>query len=217
MKLRIIVLSILIGAVLLIPNFSPMSASANAERAEAHLEADKERLGQWHRYRVSDRNVGPVNFYYYFRTIYPDNYDTEQVIIWGYSDIVGFAQHDVKRRTGITLTSELSFIVYKDWDTMKKFAPNPDVELPSLSIGRGTVLINNDYSQEDVYATIRREANRMLHEEVMLFKYDFDDNGAVDKSEIIEVIDSYLFSSPEGVVYTKEEVIEAINFYLFGA
>ena len=45
-------------------------------------------------------------------------------------------------------------------------------------------------------------------------RYDANDNGMVDKEEVIAAINDYLF--PEGdEALTKAEVIELINAYLF--
>ena len=45
-------------------------------------------------------------------------------------------------------------------------------------------------------------------------RYDANDNGAIDRSEVIQAINDYLFG--EGSPITRAEVIQLINLYLFG-
>ena len=45
-------------------------------------------------------------------------------------------------------------------------------------------------------------------------RYDANDNGAIDRSEVIQAINDYLFG--EGAPITRAEVIQLINLYLFG-
>ena len=45
--------------------------------------------------------------------------------------------------------------------------------------------------------------------------YDADDGGAIDKPEMIEAINDYLFGSGDSAI-SKEDMIEVINLYLFG-
>ena len=46
-------------------------------------------------------------------------------------------------------------------------------------------------------------------------RYDANNNGTIDKAEVIEVINDYLFGAGDEAI-SKAEVIELINLYLFG-
>ena len=46
-------------------------------------------------------------------------------------------------------------------------------------------------------------------------RYDANDNGTIEKSEVIEAINDYLFGDGDEAI-SKAEVIEFINLYLFG-
>ena len=45
--------------------------------------------------------------------------------------------------------------------------------------------------------------------------YDDDGNNMIDKAEVIEAINDYLFGEGDEAI-SKAEVIELINLYLFG-
>ncbi len=49
----------------------------------------------------------------------------------------------------------------------------------------------------------------------LLARYDTDSNGAIDKPEMIEAINDYLFGTGADAI-TKTDMIEVINLYLFG-
>ena len=49
----------------------------------------------------------------------------------------------------------------------------------------------------------------------LLERYDADSSGAIDKPEMIEAINDYLFGSGASAI-SKEDMIEVINLYLFG-
>ena len=46
-------------------------------------------------------------------------------------------------------------------------------------------------------------------------RYDDDDSGTIEKSEVIQAINDYLFGGGDEAI-SKAEVIELINLYLFG-
>ena len=48
-----------------------------------------------------------------------------------------------------------------------------------------------------------------------LAQYDADDSGGLDKDEVIQAINDYLFGEGADAI-SKDDVIETINFYLFG-
>ena len=50
----------------------------------------------------------------------------------------------------------------------------------------------------------------------LLARYDANDNGQIDKNEVIKAINDYLFGTGEDDAITKEQVIMVINLYLFG-
>ena len=49
----------------------------------------------------------------------------------------------------------------------------------------------------------------------LLERYDADSSGAIDKPEMIQAINDYLFGSGASAI-SKEDMIEVINLYLFG-
>ena len=49
----------------------------------------------------------------------------------------------------------------------------------------------------------------------LVARYDANDNGTIEKSEVIQAINDYLFGEGEEAI-SKAEVIELINLYLFG-
>ena len=48
-----------------------------------------------------------------------------------------------------------------------------------------------------------------------LAEYDADKSGALDKDEVIQAINDYLFGVGADAI-SKDDVIETINLYLFG-
>ena len=48
-----------------------------------------------------------------------------------------------------------------------------------------------------------------------LAKYDADNNGKLEKDEVIQAINDYLFGEGADAI-SKDDVIETINLYLFG-
>ena len=52
-------------------------------------------------------------------------------------------------------------------------------------------------------------------DDTLVDRYDANDNGQIDKSEVIAAINDYLFGEGDEQI-TKEQVIEIINLYLFG-
>ena len=48
-----------------------------------------------------------------------------------------------------------------------------------------------------------------------LAQYDADDSGAIEKDEVIQAINDYLFGEGADAI-SKDDVIETINLYLFG-
>ena len=58
-------------------------------------------------------------------------------------------------------------------------------------------------------------ANAVTAEETLVARYDANNNGTIEKSEVITAINDYLFGEGDAAI-TKPEVIELINLYLFG-
>ena len=52
-------------------------------------------------------------------------------------------------------------------------------------------------------------------EQRLIALYDADENGTIEKSEVIKAINDYLFGEGDEAI-SKAEVIELINLYLFG-
>ena len=55
----------------------------------------------------------------------------------------------------------------------------------------------------------------MAKAEDLVGRYDANNNGMIEKSEIIAAINDYLFGEGTEAI-SKAEVIELINLYLFG-
>ena len=54
----------------------------------------------------------------------------------------------------------------------------------------------------------------MVSQDPLIARYDANNNGAIEKSEVIKAINDYLFGG--GDPTTKADVIKLINLYLFG-
>ena len=52
-------------------------------------------------------------------------------------------------------------------------------------------------------------------EQTLLERYDRDDSGDIDRNEVIEAINDFLFGEDDEAI-TRDQVIEVINLYLFG-
>jgi Ca2+-binding EF-hand superfamily protein len=50
----------------------------------------------------------------------------------------------------------------------------------------------------------------------LVARYDANNNGEIEKSEVITAINDYLFGTGDATI-TKAEVITLINLYLFGS
>ena len=48
----------------------------------------------------------------------------------------------------------------------------------------------------------------------LITRYDTNNNGTIERSEVIAAINDYLFGAPGGI--TRADVIRLINLYLFG-
>ena len=90
--------------------------------------------------------LGRINLYFYRGAIYPD--DKACGVRTRHGSTVDEAEMvlpRIERRTGVRFTGELHIMIYENWNAMKHFAPDPDVELLSLILGRDTLVINHDH------------------------------------------------------------------------
>ena len=55
----------------------------------------------------------------------------------------------------------------------------------------------------------------VLSGDPLIFRYDSNGNGTIDRSEVIAAINDYLFGG-EGETISRADVIRLINLYLFG-
>ena len=108
--------------------------------------------------------LGKINLYFYTGAIYPDDKDVEWNKAFEYLYEAERVLPRIERRMGVSFTGELHIMIYENWNAMKHFAPDPDVELPSLTLGRDTLVINHDH--DDVVGTIQREIGRMVQEDL---------------------------------------------------
>ena len=110
----------------------------------------------------SEGTLGRINLYFYTGAIYPDDKDVEWNKAFEYLHEAERVLPRIERRMGVSFTGDLYIMIYENWNAMKHFAPNPEVELPSLILGRDTLVINHDH--DDVVGTIQREIGRMVQE-----------------------------------------------------
>ena len=96
------------------------------------------------------------------------------------------------------------------------FAVSPDVDAPTDADTDNeylvTVQVNDGTNTASitVTVTVTEEAPPTL-----LDRYDADDSGSIEKSEVTAAINEYLFGTGADAI-SKEDIIEVINLYLFG-
>ena len=89
-----------------------------------------------------------------------------------------------------------------------------------LSVGSNVITIevtseNEDISRVYTVEVTRSEPAASGASEQLEDRYDANNDGTIEKSEVIEAINDYLFGQGNGAI-SKAEVIELINLYLFG-
>ena len=90
-----------------------------------------------------------------------------------------------------------------------------------LSVGSNVITIEvtaangGDSRIYTVEVTRSEPATPGISEQSLEDRYDANDNSMIDKAEVIQAINDYLFGEGEEAI-TKAEVIELINLYLFG-
>ena len=89
-----------------------------------------------------------------------------------------------------------------------------------LSVGSNVITIevaseNEDVSRVYTVEVTRSEPAAPGTSEQLEDRYDANNDGTIEKSEVIEAINDYLFGQGNGAI-SKAEVIELINLYLFG-
>ena len=100
------------------------------------------------------------------------------------------------------------------------FKESPDYEMSADADTDNTYMVTveatagADMDTQDVVITVT-DVVEMAPEMSLLDRYDTDGNDQIDKSEVIEAINDYLFGVGDEQI-TKEQVITIINLYLFG-
>ena len=92
-----------------------------------------------------------------------------------------------------------------------------------ITVGQGTMLDFETRTTYTVTVTATDPSGETATIEVTInvtnvglaTPYDADDGGAIDKPEMIEAINDYLFGSGDSAI-SKDDMIEVINLYLFG-
>ena len=101
---------------------------------------------------------------------------------------------------------------------MLTFKASPDFETPTDAdtdnIYEVTVQANAGGEMGEVAVTVT--ITNVDEDESLLTRFDTDGSGTIDKSEVIQAINDYLFSEDDNRP-TKADVIEVINLYLFGS
>ena len=101
---------------------------------------------------------------------------------------------------------------------MLTFKTSPDFETPTDAdtdnIYEVTVQANAGGEMGEVAVTVT--VTNVDEDESLLTRFDTDGSGMIDKSEVIQAINDYLFSEDDNRP-TKADVIEVINLYLFGS
>ena len=100
------------------------------------------------------------------------------------------------------------------------FTSPPDYESPADADENNIYMVTvkaatgADMDTHEVTITVT-DVVEMAPEMSLLDRYDTDGNDQIDKSEVIEAINDYLFGVGDEQI-TKEQVITIINLYLFG-
>ena len=90
-----------------------------------------------------------------------------------------------------------------------------------LSVGSNVITIevaaeNGGVSRVYTVEVTRSEpATPGTSEQPLEDRYDANNNGTIEKSEVLDAINDYLFGEGDGAI-SKAEVIELIDLYLFG-
>ena len=90
-----------------------------------------------------------------------------------------------------------------------------------LSVGSNVITIEVTSQNGDVSRVYTVEVTRSepappgTSEQGLVARYDANNNGTIEKSEVIKAINDYLFGEGDEAI-SKAEVIELINLYLFG-
>ena len=100
----------------------------------------------------------------------------------------------------------LAFVAAPDMDDPTD-ADTDNVYEVTVEVSDGT---NTDMADVTITVTVAEDAPQTLLE-----RYDADDSGSIEKSEVIHAINDYLFGEGANAL-SKEDVIEVINLYLFG-
>ena len=90
----------------------------------------------------------------------------------------------------------------------------------SLAVGSNVITVEVKTEDRETTKTYtitvtRAEASASTDAAALLDRYDADGDDKIDKGEVIEAINDYLFGTGDEQI-TKAEVIEIINLYLFG-
>ena len=113
---------------------------------------------------------GKIILYFYTGAIYPDDEHVEWDKAREYLREAERVLPIIERRMGVSFTGDLHIMIYENWNAMKHFAPDPDIELPSLILGKGALVINHDH--DDVVSTIQSEISFMVWAEIILMVWE---------------------------------------------
>ena len=87
-----------------------------------------------------------------------------------------------------------------------------------LAVGSNAITVEvtaEDGDASRVYSVEITRAESDTLEQRLVARYDANNNGTIEKSEVIKAIDDYLFGEGDQAI-SKAEVIKLINLYLFG-
>ena len=87
-----------------------------------------------------------------------------------------------------------------------------------LAVGSNTITVEvtaEDGDASRVYSVEVTRAESDTLEQRLVARYDANNNGTIEKSEVIKAIDDYLFGEGDQAI-SKAEVIKVINLYFFG-
>ena len=108
----------------------------------------------------------------------------------------------------ISSSGELTFVRAPDYENPAD-ANTDNVYMVTIMADDGTYM-----NTRDVAVTVT-DVEEEESTDPLLVEYDVDDSGAIEKDEMIDAINDYLFGTGADAI-SKDDMIEVINLYLFG-